>query len=1298
MKSRSNIQIVFLALMVLASACTKKKELKNQVESDAYIAKSDVLGAKVSEDGVGSTIYSLSKTIQDVRSSNQLDNALPGPTIDFGLVQFQVTKTELRLIQAYNPENKLSTANILASYPIVKHFDIVRETNDFGEQTNKVVEDTEKPWNKRKYMRVDWAHPTNNTGSLSFATMYGVQKVNEASVNLVQDLKKSKDHLSYIVEAALGDDEARVEVATHLQKVDSEGDYKKLEYTETDFSRFGMFYTEQRFEDPERGLKDKDVKHYVEKFDLCEADQGRACSTNVVEWKLTDNYPEEYVDLAQKALAQYNTALKKILKRSDDVIVLNTTDRVSLGDTSANVIGYYGEHVEGGILGIRSGTVDPRNGKILSGRLTIYGSGIQAMRGEVDEYIDMLIDRGQESEIGMKNDTESKDTKEGQLNFLSAKKVLNVKLGQRSDFKSMLASRKVLGIAPSKRSVGLGIDAQLSDFSNLVKQSSANSRERLTKMINNESTYSFFNNEATRLDALNLGLKRVSVDGSEHFAEVENLLRKSNTLLVDKNAALNKKTLAGIRKESNGEHNVEFIEDAVRRFLERKVIESGKDGIESQREYVKTEAAKLAMYHVMLHELGHVFGLRHNFAGSVDKANFTPEYQKLIEKLKAGDKSVHPLDLAGAAYSSIMDYAADFFLMDAGLGPYDVAALEYAYSSNVDRSENSKSEVVKRGYKFCTDDNADEDIDCRRWDRGTNASEITAHEIDTVDKAYLLSHFRRERANWSHGVDRVIGTAFFKDIRIRQPIDEMIYRLMTEGGCGPNGSITQSIARKEMLDICKDQALAERVGIDLSDLSTFSRALYDEKGQLLLSPVLYKNNGFADLLFASEMAIQYFQKIIGAPEPGRYLVEGEMTSDGKASGRTVMTKLPDAANKQQALAALAQERGLDPNEFVASTVNSVLEFGPGVFAKYFESQAGGDEIHRRVESIGFFWDKYVAMNVLGMRNIGVRKYAEKSMVANAYLLPHTRKVTHKIFEKLIASTGEKYILSVPIQMTSQDADGKPKQEMVDVLVPASSDTDLEAQAAIIALATFSTPLDQSFAQSALICVGNNPCPAKEGLKFVTFEGNVSKFKAPVIPGEESLSGALLSNGAELQKSLAEVNAKLSNRSGLKSKLAQKAKAKKNAKASKDLEAKLTAYTGNEAAAKAHAEAHELLAATVEKMDVSKPMSVLAEIRADLAKLSEVSKAFNDAAKEKMKGVDLKACQAALPQVKPGCEPLAEAIELQKALQASQQELIAIAEESFGLAYADKVKSEVVKDIGSLEDRANLINKIHSFFN
>ena len=154
MRNKPNFQLtsmLLVALAVIASAWTKSKELKNNVDPDAYVAKADFQGK----------VFHLSRGVEDADSDNSV-GATPGMSDDFGLVKARITKDELQFVTYFDPNGRQPTNTIVASYKITKQFDIKRETNDYGDQTNKIVENTERPWDQREFMRVDWAAPTNS--------------------------------------------------------------------------------------------------------------------------------------------------------------------------------------------------------------------------------------------------------------------------------------------------------------------------------------------------------------------------------------------------------------------------------------------------------------------------------------------------------------------------------------------------------------------------------------------------------------------------------------------------------------------------------------------------------------------------------------------------------------------------------------------------------------------------------------------------------------------------------------------------------------------------------------------------------------------------------------------------------------------------------------------------------------------------------------------------------------------------------------------------------------------------------
>ncbi len=138
-----------------------------------------------------------------------------------------------------------------------------------------------------------------------------------------------------------------------------------------------------------------------------------------------------------------------------------------------------------------------------------------------------------------------------------------------------------------------------------------------------------------------------------------------------------------------------------------------------------------------LHEMGHSFGLRHNFSGSYDSLNYQNRYWELRadenfnkdistyqDMLKLYDYSDKQLGRSGYEegageiaqgagksdaikgglmtnmYSSIMDYTAGATNDFSGLGKYDLAAIIYAYSKGYDLVNETPAECAARGGKM----------------------------------------------------------------------------------------------------------------------------------------------------------------------------------------------------------------------------------------------------------------------------------------------------------------------------------------------------------------------------------------------------------------------------------------------------------------------------------------------------------------------------------------------------------------------------------------------------------------------
>lgn len=197
-----------------------------------------------------------------------------------------------------------------------------------------------------------------------------------------------------------------------------------------------------------------------------------------------------------------------------------------------------------------------------------------------------------------------------------------------------------------------------------------------------------------------------------------------------------------------GETQVEGIAgDDVDQVLEEVQMKPWLELTDAEKEKVIQVLMPFVWKPTLIHELGHNLGLRHNFAGSEDKANF---YSK--EELEAmGVKRP-------AAYSSVMDYAYRTNNELRVMGKYDIAALRYGYAEQVETADgkiitlaelHAKPDTELRAYGYCTDEHVSANPNCNRFDEGTNLTEIAQHEILAYHERYAKSNVRNGRRKFS---------------------------------------------------------------------------------------------------------------------------------------------------------------------------------------------------------------------------------------------------------------------------------------------------------------------------------------------------------------------------------------------------------------------------------------------------------------------------------------------------------------------------------------------------------------------
>jgi hypothetical protein len=211
---------------------------------------------------------------------------------------------------------------------------------------------------------------------------------------------------------------------------------------------------------------------------------------------------------------------------------------------------------------------------------------------------------------------------------------------------------------------------------------------------------------------------------------------------------------------------------------------------------------------VMLHEVGHTVGLRHNFKASYDALNYQDDFWEIREQFPK--EEWNQARLPEYRYTSIMDYGGRFNSDMKGLGRYDFAAIKYLYGGHAEVFDDSvnvpgrldlelelidyskipdllggdRANLTKRQdrpvsalidekragvqrnaellvenrdrsasdfwvdrtvpYYFCTD-SFNGDLKCRTWDEGSNQTEAVQSAIQRYWNYYLFNSFRRGR-------------------------------------------------------------------------------------------------------------------------------------------------------------------------------------------------------------------------------------------------------------------------------------------------------------------------------------------------------------------------------------------------------------------------------------------------------------------------------------------------------------------------------------------------------------------------